>query len=25
VARWVERGGVGLGLPTKFEVADGRY
>ena len=25
VARWVERGGVGLELPTKFEVADGRY
>jgi nucleoside-diphosphate-sugar epimerase len=25
VAHWVERGGVGLELPTKFEVADGRY
>jgi nucleoside-diphosphate-sugar epimerase len=25
VAHWVERGGVSLKKPTKFEVADGRY
>jgi hypothetical protein len=25
VAHWVERGGVSLEKPTKFEVADGRY
>ena len=25
VAHWVERGGVSLGKPTRFEVADGRF
>jgi nucleoside-diphosphate-sugar epimerase len=25
VAHWVERGGVSLGKPTKFEVADGKF
>jgi hypothetical protein len=25
IAHWVERGGVSLDKPTKFEVTDGRY